>query len=133
MSEGTNGLRPTLPAGWEWSTLGELCDKVGGVTVDAKRRDDNLLQVPYLRVANVQRGSLDLSIWVSSEQMRRLQFRPSSARFVLEMALPLVSAPGGWRGLCVRLPIRHWADERLWKLLSILALPARRNSAVHSA
>jgi type I restriction enzyme, S subunit len=81
MNNGTNEQLPLLPLGWAWSTLGELCDIVGGITVDAKRRDGNLIEVPYLRVANVQRSSLDLSIvksiWVSSEQMRRLQLCPN--------------------------------------------------------
>jgi type I restriction enzyme, S subunit len=81
MSGNINGQRPPLPAGWEWSTLGELCEIVGGITVDAKRQDDDLVEVPYLRVANVQRGALDLSvvkkIRVSSQQAQRLQLRPN--------------------------------------------------------
>lgn len=52
----------TLPPGWEWSTLGEVADVVGGVTKDSKRQaDPEFIEVPYLRVANVQRGYLDLS------------------------------------------------------------------------
>jgi type I restriction enzyme, S subunit len=81
MTDERNGHRPALPAGWAWSTLGELCEIAGGITVDAKRQDVDLVEVPYLRVANVQRGSLDLSvvkkIRVSSEQARRLQLRPN--------------------------------------------------------
>jgi type I restriction enzyme S subunit len=50
-----------LPAGWEWSTLGAIGEIVGGVTVDKKRRPNDPVTVPYLRVANVQRGYLDLS------------------------------------------------------------------------
>lgn len=51
-----------LPAGWRWSTLGQVADVVGGVTKDSKRdgRPD-LVEVPYLRVANVQRGRIDLT------------------------------------------------------------------------
>lgn len=46
---------------WAWTTLGEIAEVKGGVTKDAKReRDDDLVEVPFLRVANVQRGYLDL-------------------------------------------------------------------------
>jgi type I restriction enzyme, S subunit len=50
-----------LPQGWIWSTLGEITEIVGGVTVDQKRKPDDPVTVPYLRVANVQRGHFDLS------------------------------------------------------------------------
>ena len=56
----TGGL-PELPHSWDWARLGALGDVVGGVTKDAKRQDDaDFVEVPYLRVANVQRGFLDL-------------------------------------------------------------------------
>lgn len=52
---------PHLAAGWSWTRLGEVADVVGGVTKDAKRQSDpSFVEVPYLRVANVQRGYLDL-------------------------------------------------------------------------
>jgi type I restriction enzyme S subunit len=42
--------------------LADIADVMGGLTKDAKRdADPNLVDVPYLRVANVQRGWLDLS------------------------------------------------------------------------
>lgn len=47
---------------WQWTTLGAIAELKGGVTKDAKReRDGDLVEVPFLRVANVQRGHLDLS------------------------------------------------------------------------
>ena len=50
-----------VPPGWVWAALSEIADIVGGVTKGQKRRaGDELQQVPYLRVANVQRGRLDL-------------------------------------------------------------------------
>jgi type I restriction enzyme, S subunit len=56
----SDGL-PDLPHSWEWARLGAMGDVVGGVTKDAKRQDDaDFIEVPYLRVANVQRGFLDL-------------------------------------------------------------------------
>jgi len=52
---------PDLPVGWTWRRLGEVSDVVGGVTKDSKRQaDPAFVKVPYLRVANVQRGRLDL-------------------------------------------------------------------------
>lgn len=51
----------SIPASWAWTTLGEIAEVVGGVTKDAKKQSDpELPEVPYLRVANVQRGYLDL-------------------------------------------------------------------------
>jgi type I restriction enzyme S subunit len=52
---------PQLPASWVWAPLGELGEIVGGVTVDKKRAPADPVEVPYLRVANVQRGLLDLT------------------------------------------------------------------------
>jgi type I restriction enzyme, S subunit len=52
---------PALPQGWAWATLGEIGEIVGGATVDKKRKPANPATVPYLRVANVQRGHVDLS------------------------------------------------------------------------
>ncbi|AVT29977.1 restriction endonuclease subunit S [Plantactinospora sp. BC1] len=67
-----------IPSTWLWSTLGEIADVVGGVTKDSKRQSDpSFVEVPYLRVANVQRGYLDLTnvatIRVPEEKARSLQ------------------------------------------------------------
>lgn len=57
MSDGRNGL----PPGWATTTLGDVAAVKGGLTKGKKRKpDDVLVTVPYLRVANVQRGFLDL-------------------------------------------------------------------------
>ena len=49
-------------ADWPWTTLGEIATLKGGVTKDSKRQNDpSYIEVQYLRVANVQRGYLDLS------------------------------------------------------------------------
>lgn len=50
-----------LPTGWCWRQLSELADIAGGVTKDSKRATESSVEVPYLRVANVQRGRLDLT------------------------------------------------------------------------
>ncbi|HMS72516.1 MAG TPA: restriction endonuclease subunit S [Baekduia sp.] len=41
--------------------LGEIAEITGGITKDAKKQHADFVDVPYLRVANVQRGFLDLS------------------------------------------------------------------------
>lgn len=53
---------PKLPEGWVWASLDMLGDIVSGVTKGTKRDSSVVVrEVPYLRVANVQRGYLDLS------------------------------------------------------------------------
>ena len=51
---------PPLPEGWAWARLDALAAIKGGITVDRKRQDPTARPVPYLRVANVQRGYLNL-------------------------------------------------------------------------
>ncbi len=51
---------PELPEGWCWASLREIADIKGGVTKGQKRGATSVRRVPYLRVANVQRGYLDL-------------------------------------------------------------------------
>lgn len=49
------------PPHWKQMQLGEIADIKSGVTLGKKRKpDEQLLELPYLRVANVQRGWLDL-------------------------------------------------------------------------
>lgn len=70
-----------LPPGWRWTTLGEVAEVVGGVTKDSKSEGrPGLVEVPYLRVANVQRGRIDLTrvatIRVPAEKAARLTLQP---------------------------------------------------------
>jgi type I restriction enzyme S subunit len=46
---------------WERQPLGSICEIVSGITKDSKKQGDDYREVPYLRVANVQRLRLDLS------------------------------------------------------------------------
>ncbi|MGI8307620.1 restriction endonuclease subunit S [Saccharopolyspora hattusasensis] len=76
-----DGDLPDVPASWEWQRLGEIADVVGGVTKDSKKQSDpSMPEVPYLRVANVQRGRLDLDdvalIRVASEKLEKLRLIP---------------------------------------------------------
>lgn len=53
---------PQLPEGWVWASLDMLGEIASGVAKGTKRKDSiEVREVPYLRVANVQRGYLDLS------------------------------------------------------------------------
>jgi type I restriction enzyme S subunit len=56
----TNGLS-LLPEGWCWVRLDSLAALKGGITKDQNRKVADARKIPYLRVANVQRGYLDLS------------------------------------------------------------------------
>ncbi|RSS82931.1 restriction endonuclease subunit S [Streptomyces sp. WAC06614] len=57
-----DGELPPLPRNWRWARLGQIAAVVGGVTKDTKKQNDpSYVEVPYLRVANVQRGRLELS------------------------------------------------------------------------
>lgn len=52
---------PALPEGWCWATLDQMADVQGGIQKGKQRKTRvGLRAVPYLRVANVQRGYLDL-------------------------------------------------------------------------
>ena len=50
----------TLPQVWRWERLGNLADIVGGVTKGRNLDGKPTISLPYLRVANVQDGYLDL-------------------------------------------------------------------------
>ena len=69
---------PDLPEGWCWSTLDGLAHVVGGITKNSKLSSGR--SVPYLRVANVQRGRLDLReikvIMATSQQIDLLKLEP---------------------------------------------------------
>lgn len=78
------GLYQESPLGWipkEWKVkpLGVLAEIVSGVTLGAKGEISDEIEVPYLRVANVQDGYLDLAevktIRVSRSQLEKLQLQ----------------------------------------------------------
>lgn len=56
-----------LPKGWVWTTLDKIAELKGGITKDSHRVVDDGRVVPYLRVANVQNGFLDLRVMKSIE------------------------------------------------------------------
>ncbi|MGL5498830.1 MAG: restriction endonuclease subunit S [Aeromonas sobria] len=50
-----------LPVGWEWCRLEDVVDIQSGVTKGRKIINRDITTVPYLSVANVQRGYVDVS------------------------------------------------------------------------
>lgn len=52
---------PVLPNGWIYTRLAEISTIGSGMSVSKDRKLNNPVTVPYLRVANVQRGKLDLT------------------------------------------------------------------------
>lgn len=50
-----------VPASWEWKRIDDVLHVTGGVTLGRKLSGRDLVTKPYLRVANVQRGHLDLN------------------------------------------------------------------------
>lgn len=75
-----DGELATLPEGWRWRRLGDIAEVVGGVTKDAKKQSaPGMVEVPYLRVANVQRGALKLdgitSIRVAPQKAEALKLQ----------------------------------------------------------
>jgi type I restriction enzyme S subunit len=60
------GIKPDevsyeLPQGWEWVRFEDVVDIGSGVTKGRKLAGRIIISIPYLRVANVQRGYLDLT------------------------------------------------------------------------
>jgi len=53
---------PGIPEGWTYTRLSEVACLGSGVSVSKERQYDDPVEVAYLRVANVQRGHLDLSV-----------------------------------------------------------------------
>lgn len=76
---------PELPDGWVWVRLDTIAAIKGGITVDKKRKDPTARLVPYLRVANVQRGYLELrdmkEIEAPSSSIEDLRLLPGDILF----------------------------------------------------
>lgn len=76
---------PELPEGWVWARLDAIAALRGGITVDSKRKDLTARLVPYLRVANVQRGYLDLTetkyIEAPAKDIEELRLQPGDILF----------------------------------------------------
>ena len=69
----------TMPADWEVVRLGDVAEVQTGRAVNRKTTRNGNLQVPYLSVANVKDGHLDLSVvktmLVSESEVKRYRLR----------------------------------------------------------
>ena len=76
---------PKLPSGWHYVRLNEVACIGSGVSVSKGRQLEDPVEVAYLRVANVQRGHLDLSVLksmpVERSQVPSLALRPFDILF----------------------------------------------------
>lgn len=77
---------PLLPEGWAWASLDMLGEIASGIAKGTKRAADiPTREVPYLRVANVQRGYLDLTqiktIEATEAEILELRLQPGDVLF----------------------------------------------------
>jgi type I restriction enzyme S subunit len=80
------GDSQAAPPGWALTTLSAIADLAGGITKGQRRKPaDRLRSVPYLRVANVQRGFLDLEdvreIEATEAEIEELRLLPGDVLF----------------------------------------------------
>jgi type I restriction enzyme S subunit len=91
------------PAGWNWTHLDQVLAISGGVTLGRKLSGRSTTTAPYLRVANVQRGRLDLTevkkVEVPSDEIEKYR---------LERGDLLITEGGDWDKVG-RTAV--WADE----------------------
>ncbi|NDY93584.1 hypothetical protein G3A44_20545 [Ideonella sp. TBM-1] len=91
------------PAGWQWTHLDQVLAISGGVSLGRKLSGRSTSTVPYLRVANVQRGRLDLS------EMKHVEVPSDEVeKFRLAAGDLLITEGGDWDKVG-RTAI--WADE----------------------
>jgi type I restriction enzyme S subunit len=77
MAPDTTGL-PSLPEGWCWASFDQIGETQGGLQKSPNRKPTRH-HYPYLRVANVHRGSLDLNdlhrFELTEEELNRLRLQ----------------------------------------------------------
>jgi type I restriction enzyme S subunit len=77
--------QPPSPDRWMWVRLGNLGEIVGGVTKGRDLRGRKVQSYPYLRVANVQRGALDLTtmkeIEIAEDELEKYRLLPGDLLF----------------------------------------------------
>ena len=76
---------PHLPRSWQYVRLSEIADIGSGMSVSRSRKLDDPIEVPYLSVANVQRGELDLSrvktMLIERAQLATLELKQGDVLF----------------------------------------------------
>ena len=81
-----------IPPAWAWTRFGEVADVSGGVTLGRKGALAQPVTLPYLRVANVQRGKLNLSAEVKTVAVDTAEL----PRFQLKFGDLLITEGGDW-------------------------------------
>ena len=94
---------PLLPEGWAWASLDMLGEIASGVAKGTKRAANiPTREVPYLRVANVQRGYLDLTqiktIEATEADIFELRLQPGDVLFNEGGDLDKLGRGWVWRG-----------------------------------
>ncbi|NMZ62866.1 restriction endonuclease subunit S [Pseudomonas oryzihabitans] len=80
-----------LPEGWMWQAIDDVLHVTGGVTLGRKLGGRKLLSKPYLRVANVQRGRLDL------DQVKKVEIPEDEVeKYLLQSGDLLITEGGDW-------------------------------------
>ncbi len=81
-----NVEKAALPPGWVWVRLGDISAVSGGLTKNRSRNTSGMTSAPFLRVANVQSGSINLEslhfIEASTLEIERLSLRPGDVLVV---------------------------------------------------
>ena len=80
-SRGPTDNQDSIPSGWRLERLGHIAVIQGGLALGKRRKSgEKLVDVPYIRVANVQRGHLDLedvrTVQATETEIERLALRP---------------------------------------------------------
>lgn len=79
----------SIPPEWNWASLSDVAEVSGGVTLGRAVSGPGTVELPYLRVANVQDGYLDLS------EIKRVRiFRSEEARYQLKAGDVLMNEGG---------------------------------------
>jgi type I restriction enzyme S subunit len=84
-SDVTREGQPPIPTHWAWARLGTLGEIVSGTTKGRDLRGRKVASYPYLRVANVQRGFLDLNVMkeieIPVEELDKYRLLPGDVLF----------------------------------------------------
>ncbi|MEO8807908.1 MAG: restriction endonuclease subunit S, partial [Burkholderiaceae bacterium] len=92
-----------VPSAWAWARFGEVANVSGGVTLGRKGTVARPVTLPYLRVANVQRGKLNLvaevkTVTVDVSELPRFQLQPGDLLITEGGDWDKVGRTCTWRG-----------------------------------
>jgi type I restriction enzyme, S subunit len=91
-----------VPPSWTWVMLGEVSSISSGVTLGRKKTLEHPVTVPYLRVANVQRGFLTLdvikTVTIDESEVTRFALKPRDLLITEGGDWDKVGRTAIWRG-----------------------------------